>query len=114
MALFFSNGEKPWRDFWHSLVKEHLSNYKVICVVNCDHTVESTEVHDETTVSITKGRMKDLCHRSNMELDLQSFFGLLCTTVLIGRDPATPPPPLRIWAHIRVRYWSAKIDDISW
>jgi hypothetical protein len=24
-----------------------------------------------------------------------------------------PPPPLRIWAHIRGRYWSAKIDDIS-
>jgi hypothetical protein len=27
-----------------------------------------------------------------MELDLQSLFGLLCTAVLIGRDPATPPP----------------------
>ncbi len=29
-----------------------------------------------------------------MELDLQSLFGLLCTAVLIGGDPATPPPPL--------------------
>ncbi len=28
-----------------------------------------------------------------MELDLQSLFGLLCTTVLIGYDLATPPPP---------------------
>ncbi len=28
-----------------------------------------------------------------MELDLQSLFGLQCTAVLIGRDPATPPPP---------------------
>ncbi len=36
----------------------------------------------------------------------------LCTTVLMGWDPATPPP--RIWTHIRGRYWSAKIDDISW
>ncbi len=27
-------------------------------------------------------------------------------TVLIGWDPATPPP--RIWAHTRGRYWSAK------
>ncbi len=27
----------------------------------------------------------------NMELDLQSLFGLLCTAVLIGWDPATPP-----------------------
>jgi hypothetical protein len=25
-------------------------------------------------------------HRLNMELDLQSLFGLLCTAVLIGRD----------------------------
>jgi hypothetical protein len=28
-----------------------------------------------------------------MELDLQSLSGLLCTAVLIGRDPATPPLP---------------------
>ncbi len=28
-----------------------------------------------------------------MEIDLQSLFGLLCTPVLIGWDPATPPPP---------------------
>jgi hypothetical protein len=27
--------------------------------------------------------------------------------------PRTPPPSPRIWAHIRERYWSAKIDDIS-
>jgi hypothetical protein len=48
-------------------------------------------------------------HRFNMELDLQSLFGLLCTAVLIGRDPATS---LRFWAHIRGRHWSANIDDI--
>ncbi len=36
----------------------------------------------------------------------------MCTAVLIGWDPATPPP-LRIGSRIRVRYWSAKIDDIS-
>ena len=53
-------------------------------------------------------------HRLNMELDLQSLFGLLCTAVLIGCYPATPPPTTpRILAHIRRRYWSAKIDDIS-
>jgi hypothetical protein len=34
-------------------------------------------------------------HRLNMELDLQSLFGLLCTVVLIGE--ATSP---RIWAYI--------------
>ncbi len=45
-----------------------------------------------------------------MDLDLQSLFGLMCTALLIGWDPATLPP--RIWAHIRGRYWSAKVDDI--
>jgi hypothetical protein len=50
-----------------------------------------------------------LTHMLNMELDLQSLFGLLCTAVLTPRLP----PSLRIWAHIRGRYWSAKIDDIS-
>jgi hypothetical protein len=51
------------------------------------------------------------CQRLNMELDLQSLFGLdvhSCTHWLRHR---TPPP--RIWAHIRGRYWSAKIDYIS-
>ena len=46
-----------------------------------------------------------------MELDLRSLFGLLCTAVLIG-IVLLPPFP-RIWARIRGRYWSAKIDDIS-
>ncbi len=46
-----------------------------------------------------------------MELDLQSLFGLLCTAVLIGWDPATPSHHIR--AQIQGRYWSAKIDDIS-
>jgi hypothetical protein len=32
-------------------------------------------------------------HMLNMELDLQSLFGLLCTAVLIGWNPASPPPP---------------------
>ncbi len=34
-----------------------------------------------------------LTHRLNMELDLRSLFGLLCTAVLIGWDPATHPFP---------------------
>ncbi len=51
--------------------------------------------------------------RLNMELDLQSFkvyLGSMCTAVLIGKDPSSP---LRIWAHIRERYWSANIDDMT-
>jgi hypothetical protein len=46
-------------------------------------------------------------HRLNMELDLQSLFGLHT----LAETPQSPPP--RIWAHIRGHYWSAKIDDIS-
>ncbi len=58
--------------------------------------------------------MKCWNRRLIMELDLSRLLGLLCTAVLIGWDTATPPPPLlRIWTHIRGRYWTAKIDDIS-
>ncbi len=58
---------------------------------------------------------KVLFHRLNMELDLQCLFGLHVYTVQMCSLAETPhPPPLpRIWAHIRGRYWSAKIDDIS-
>ncbi len=31
----------------------------------------------------------------------------------LAETPQPPPPPPRIWARIRGRYWSAKIDDIS-
>jgi hypothetical protein len=52
-------------------------------------------------------------HRLNMESDFQSLFGIhvqcSCTNWL---RPRNPPPP-RNWAHLRGRYWSAKIDDIS-
>ncbi len=34
-----------------------------------------------------------------------------CTHWLRPRN--SPPPPTRIWAHIRGLYWSAKTDDIS-
>jgi hypothetical protein len=40
------------------------------------------------------------------------YLGSMCTAVLIDRDRATPLLPPCIWAHIRGRYWSAKIDDI--
>jgi hypothetical protein len=46
-----------------------------------------------------------------MELDLQILFGLhvhSCTHWLRTRNP-----PPRIWAQIRGRHWSAKIDDVS-
>jgi hypothetical protein len=42
-----------------------------------------------------------------MELDLQSLFGLQVHSSTQCLRPATPPP--RIWAHIRRRYWSAKM-----
>jgi hypothetical protein len=52
-----------------------------------------------------------LHHRLNMELDLQSLFGLLWTAVWTHwLRPCNPPPPLsRIWAHMRRRYWSARL-----
>ncbi len=40
-------------------------------------------------------------HRLNMELDPQRLFGLLCTAVLIGWDPATPPFPPHLGSYTR-------------
>ncbi len=51
-------------------------------------------------------------HRINMELDLQSLFGLHVHSCTHGLRPRNLPPP-HIWAYIRGRYWSAKRDDIS-
>ncbi len=55
--------------------------------------------------------------RLNMELDLQSLFGLhfmWCEQLnSLAKTPATPLLPPRIWTRILGRYWSAKIDDIS-
>jgi hypothetical protein len=48
-----------------------------------------------------------------LHVDVQSLFGLQvhsCTHWLRLRNFPHPP---RIWAHIRGRCWSAKIDDIS-
>ncbi len=53
-----------------------------------------------------------------MELGLQSLFGFMCTSAAkeymysLAETPQLRPSP-RIRAHTRVRYWSAKIDDIS-
>ncbi len=49
--------------------------------------------------------------RLNMEVNLQSFFWAVQLHSL-AETPQLPPSP-RIWAHIRGRYWSSKIDDIS-
>ncbi len=59
-----------------------------------------------------------LQHRKNMELDLQSFFGLhvhSCTHWLRPRmQPSRPPPiPPHLDSYTIGRYWLAKIDDIS-
>ncbi len=42
-----------------------------------------------------------LTHRLNMELDIQSLFGLLCTAVLIGWYPPTPPLPPHFGSYTR-------------
>jgi hypothetical protein len=47
--------------------------------------------------------------RVHMELDLKSFFG----HSLYSMAETPHPPPPRIRAHMRGRYLSAKIDDIS-
>ncbi len=56
---------------------------------------------------VKKGTISSFRQPRENSGDLLSLLGSMCTAV-----PRNPPPP-RIWAHIRGRYWSAKIDDIS-
>jgi len=48
----------------------------------------------------------------SVELDLQSLLGLHVHSCTHWLRPCNSPVP-RSWAHIRGRYWSAMIDDIS-
>ncbi len=42
-------------------------------------------------------------HGLNMELVLQSFFLAPCVPLYSMDETRSPPPPLRIWGHIRGR-----------
>jgi hypothetical protein len=54
--------------------------------------------HSRVHLPITKNVII-LCHRLNMELDLQSLFGLLCTAVL--ETPQLPPLPPHLGSYTR-------------
>ncbi len=60
--------------------------------------------------------LRPCLHRLNMEVELQSLFGLHVTWCAqpysLAEAPQSPPPPA-FGLDIRGRYWSAKIDDIS-
>ncbi len=63
-----------------------------------------------------KTGLEGVDHRLNMEVDIQSLFGLNVTWCAqlysLAETPQHPLSP-RIGTRIRGRYWSAKIDDIS-
>ena len=76
--------------------------------------VVATEQNPARLGSTVQAVRLQVNHRLNMELHLQSLFGLhvhSCTHWLRPRN--SPPPSPTIWAHLWGRYWSAKIDDIS-
>ncbi len=53
----------------------------------------------------------DMAPGVKYELDLQSLWA---PCAQLAETPQPPPSPYpRIWAHMRGRYWSAMIDDIS-
>ncbi len=80
-------------------------------MVSAEKKAEGMKISDNPPLRITVYN-----HRLNMELDLHSLLGLPRTAAVysLAETPQLPPPPsLRIWAQIRGRYWSEKIDDIS-
>ncbi len=62
------------------------------------------------------GNFLGVQHRLNMEVDLQSLFGLhvtWCAQLYSWAETPKLPPPPAFGLVLRGRYWSAKIDDIS-
>ncbi len=87
---------------------------------SCSHTIKfhiGKSVRQKKLFSLLNRKSQEFFNKAvnqglNMELlvDSQSLFGLHGHSF----TPHPPPPHSpRIWAHIRGRYWSAKIDDIS-
>ncbi len=63
--------------------------------------------------TVNDTRRLPLDHWLNIELDLRSLFGLHVHSRTHWLRPRNASHPPRIWAHVRGRYWSAKIDDIT-
>jgi hypothetical protein len=57
-------------------------------------------------MALLRGIKKKFGHRLNMELDIQSLFGLLCTAVLMGQDPLTPLLPPILGSYMRTLFVS--------
>ncbi len=64
---------------------------------------------------VMKDTSQSCRHRLNMELDLQSSFGVHVTSCaqLFSLTETRNPPPPPFGLIYEGRYWSAKIDDIS-
>jgi hypothetical protein len=84
-------------------------HFELLCLQSLQHIVQCSVICVKK-LSVNCSMLNWLRHRLSIKLDLQSLFGLhvySCT-----HETLQPPPP-RIWAHIRWRYWSTKIEDIS-
>ncbi len=80
-------------------------------ILNEHKYFEKSHIFEETNL-FSSNKVRPKVKYLNMELCFQSFFGLHVHSCTHWLNPTTPPLP-RIWAHIRGRYWSANIDDIS-
>ncbi len=61
-------------------------------------------------------QVKPICYKALVTYGVRSpkfiWASVYVQLYSLAETPQLPPSPL-IWAHIRGRYWSAKIDDIS-
>ncbi len=77
----------------------------------------TAEYGEQVDTAFRVSVQKDIIIVFNIELDIQSLFGLhvtWCAQLFSLAEKPQPPSSPRIWAHIyEGRYWSAKIDDIS-
>jgi hypothetical protein len=97
--------------------QEYLANVKNKRATGHTFSIKKTANKYPQKLRVTSGMAKssvgisDLAFpaKVKMELDFQNLLGLH----VLSYTQLYPPLPLSFWAHIRGRYWSAKIDDIS-
>jgi hypothetical protein len=108
---------------WSEKLKMKLSLRKIIAIIRSAFSIspkKSKPLHSYVqAVCVNKifdGLLGGLsqCIIQNVKYGVISpkFIWASCA-LLYSLAETPPPPPPRIWAHIRGRYWPAKIDDIS-
>ncbi len=79
------------------------------CFIEVGNLLSFTSTRTFRNYCLHRGKRRPLVKQGVIS---PNFICAPCAQLYSLADNPQPPPP-RIWAHIRGRYWSTKVDDIS-